>query len=311
MARRSPHFRTEEVAPGIHAALATDGGFGLCNGTILDLGGITVVVDAMLTRAAGLDLRRAAERLTGRRPAFLVNSHYHGDHTGGNGAFRGAHIVATATTRRLLEERSPSSAAEERAWARAELKALAAGTVVVPRRDRALLEGWYRGLGLATPQRRAPLPDLVIERAMTIAGSRRSVRILTYGGGHSPSDAFAYVPEDRLVILGDLLSIGYQPWLADGHPARLLEILDRVHDLGVDRAVPGHGDIGGARDIRRLQSYVRGLIDRAHRIRREGRRTALPEEIRPPRPFDAWKFASFYGENLAFVLRQRSVATAR
>ncbi len=302
MERTSPHFRLQEIASGIHVAVATDGGYALSNGTILDLGGTTVVFDSLLTPAAGLDLLRAAERTTGRRPAYLINSHWHGDRCRGNSAFAPAHIVSTAKTRDLIGERSGPEIKNDRTEARQKLADLGSGRTVLPESDRALMEGWYRGL-MATPGDLAvPTPDLTIAPELTLHGSRRSLRVLTFGGGHSPSDVLAYVPEERIVILGDLLSVGFHPWLGDGDPLALVRILDRVLDLGVDRAVPGHGEVGGVRDIRQLQSYVRGLGARARALRRSGHREAPAEgEIAPP-PSDGWKFASFYRENLAFVL---------
>jgi cyclase len=306
--RGSPHFRLEEIADGIQVAVATDGGFALSNGTILDLGGLTVVFDSTLTPTAGLDLRRAAERRTGRRPDFLIISHYHGDHCRGNVAFAPARIVSTALTRELLRTGAAEALAEDRRAAREDLAAMENGAVDVEERDRALLEGWYRGLR-ATPARlRVPLPDLLIDPGLTLVGSKRSLRILTFGGGHSPSDVLAYVPEDRIVILGDLLSVGYHPCLWDGDPFRFREILRRVRGLGVDRAVPGHGAVGDERDIRRLEGYAAGLFARARAIRRAGRRSVRPDEGAAPAPFDDWKFTSFYRENLRFVLRRLGTA---
>jgi cyclase len=309
--RSSPHFRLETIADGVHVAVARDGGFALSNGTILDLGGITVVFDSLLTPTAGLDLRRAAERLTGRPPDFLVNSHYHGDHVRGNAAFAPAHIVSTAATRELLTTRATAAAAEDRAAARKELASLRKNPAVVPARDRELLEGWYRGL-LATPARlQVPVPDLLIEPELVLAGTKRSLRILTFGGGHSPSDVLAYVPEDRIVVLGDLLSIGYHPCLWDGHPGRLREILGKVGRLGVEQAVPGHGPVGGPPDLRRFDAYVAGLFGRARAIRRDRRRALRPGDAVAPSPFDDWKLTDYYRENLAFVVRRYDYLVAR
>ena len=302
MAQRSPHFRVEEIATGVHVAIATDGGQALSNGTILDLGGTTVVFDSLLTPAAGLDLRRAAERRTGRPPDFVVNSHYHGDHCRGNVSFRPARIVSTEWTRDKIRNSATRSIAEDRPYAARALATLRSGRSRVPDRDRALLEGWYQGI-LATPARQSvPPPDVTVDPELTIHGSRRSVRIVTFGGGHSPSDVLAFVPEDRIVLLGDLLSIGYHPSMSDGDPDRWLEILDRVLGLGVDRSVPGHGAVGTAPDIRQLSRYIRSLQRRARSLRARGVRRIPPGSARPPSPFDEWKFDDFYRENLQFVL---------
>ena len=310
MAASSRHFRLRTVAPGVHVAEATVGGHALSNGTIVDLGGTTVVFDTMLTPGAAHDLGRAAERRTGRKPGFVVTSHYHGDHCRGNASFRPAHLVATARTRELILERGPSGLSEDRAFASAELAALQSGKKVVPARDRPLYEGWYGGI-LATPRRlRFPAPDVLVAPEVTLVGARRSLRVLTFGGGHSPSDVLAYLPEEKIVLLGDLVTIGYHPWLPDGDPAELVRILDRVLGLGVDQAVPGHGPVGGPRDIRRLQAYVRGLRTRARSLLRTGRSRADPEIEIPP-PYTDWHFGDFYRENLEFVVKWEGRRTAR
>ncbi|MGH2486968.1 MAG: MBL fold metallo-hydrolase, partial [Ktedonobacterales bacterium] len=76
----------------------------LGNAGIIDLGGVTLVFDTMMTFAAARDLRAAAERLTGRAPRYVVNSHFHLDHTMGNAVFSDAVIIATSATTPLIQE---------------------------------------------------------------------------------------------------------------------------------------------------------------------------------------------------------------
>ncbi|MCI4340313.1 MAG: hypothetical protein L3J73_03490, partial [Thermoplasmata archaeon] len=217
--------------------------------------------------------------------------------------FPGAQIVSTSWTREKLRSDATESVVRDRAAAARELAGWRAGRVSVAPRDRALLDGWYRGLRATPPGLRVPPPNVAIAPEITISGTRRSVRVVTFGGGHSPSDVLAYVPEDRIAVMGDLLTVGYHPSLPDGDPDRWVEILNRVLRLGVDQAVPGHGTVGGSPDIRQVQRYIRRLQASTQRWRSAGLR-ALPDPLPPPRaPFDRWKFTDFYRENLEFVLR--------
>src|SRR5271170_3826456 len=100
------HFRVERLASGVYAAIASTGGFALCNAGIVDLGDRTVVFDSMLTPMAGSALRRAAKRCTGRDPDWVVNSHWHGDHIWGNSAFVESHIVSSRRVRELILRKS-------------------------------------------------------------------------------------------------------------------------------------------------------------------------------------------------------------
>ncbi len=302
MAER-PHFTTEEIAPGVHVAIATPDGFGLCNSAIVDLGGVTLVFDAMLTSGAGTALGREAERRTGRPVDLLVNSHYHGDHVRGNTAVRPVRIVSTAKVRDLVLEVAPKHLVSDRAEVAAELEGLRSGKIPVTPEERRIFESWYAGV-LATPADLAIRPpDLTFERELVIHGTRRTARVVTFGGGHSPSDVVCFLPQERIVFLGDLVSSGFHPSLWDGNATELSRILGEVEALRPEQAVPGHGPVGGIEAIRAMAQYVRGLRARAEQRRAEGITIDRTEGEVPPPPFDRWIFSPFYRQNLAFVQR--------
>jgi len=309
----SPHFRVEPIARGVHAAIATEGGYGLCNSGIVDLGGLTVVFDTMLTPFAGADLRRAAERLTGRRPDFIVNSHWHGDHIRGNSAFAPVQVVSSRATRAVLARRGPKQLADDRRTFPKELARVNDPNSAVPARDRPMYRGWFEGV-LATPRSfRLLLPDVTFEDRLTIEGSRRSIDLITYGGGHSPSDVFARLPEDRIVFLGDLVNVGMHPSVSDGYPDRWVEILRRIRALRPEQVVPGHGGVGGVAEIRAVESYFRDLRALVLGARRMGGARAGLAALEIPRRYSDWKFAEFFPHNLRRVreMLPRPVATVR
>lgn len=101
----SPHFRLEQLAQGVYAAIARPGGLAWSNAGIVDLGGHTLVFDTFFAPLAGEDLRRAAEIVTGRMVGWVVNSSYHLVHMGGNQAFPNAAILSTAAARQLMTDR--------------------------------------------------------------------------------------------------------------------------------------------------------------------------------------------------------------
>src|SRR5690348_17354447 len=83
----SKHFRLEPLLDGVYAAIGIEGTGSGSNAGIIDLGDRTLVFDTFLTPQAADDLRTAAERLSGRPVAFVINSHWHSDHIHGNQAF--------------------------------------------------------------------------------------------------------------------------------------------------------------------------------------------------------------------------------
>jgi glyoxylase-like metal-dependent hydrolase (beta-lactamase superfamily II) len=77
------------------------------NASIVDLGGRVLVVDTFISARAGAELRKAARRLTGAEAAWVVNTHFHNDHCGGNEVFAAAaRIASTEGTREKMLERA-------------------------------------------------------------------------------------------------------------------------------------------------------------------------------------------------------------
>lgn len=101
----SPHFRLEPLAQGVYAALAKPDGLAWTNAGIVDLGGYTLVFDTFFNPAAGEDLRRAAEIVTGRTVNWVVNSSYSLLHVGGNQSFHNATILSTPLARQLMTDK--------------------------------------------------------------------------------------------------------------------------------------------------------------------------------------------------------------
>src|SRR5208282_2723553 len=158
--RTGRHFQLESLAPGVHAAIATQTGYGLCNAGIVDLGGRTVVFDSMLTPVAGADLARVAERCTGQKPTWVVNSHWHGDHIWGNSAFVDAHVVSSRRVRREVLGRSRRQFDQCRREFPKELTRMAApGSPIAPR-DRPQVRAWFRGV-VETPRSLRIIPPEV------------------------------------------------------------------------------------------------------------------------------------------------------
>jgi cyclase len=297
------HFRVEKLAPGVWAAIAEDGGYALCNAGIVDLGDRTVVFDSMLTPTAGAALAAEARRRTGRSANVVVNSHYHGDHTRGNVSFLPASIVSTDRTRELIESRGGLHWKWDRRAMGPALRSLDAPDSRVPLQERALYRGWFEGtLAVKLPFRLFP-PDVTFDQSLTLHGSRRDLHLITYGGGHSPSDVFAYLPEERILFLGDLVTVGMHPSAGDGVPMRWADILRRMRSLEVSAAVPGHGRVGGGAEVRRIESYLRELGRTARSARRAGRSARELRQSPMPTKYRTWKFSEFYAQNLVRAFR--------
>jgi glyoxylase-like metal-dependent hydrolase (beta-lactamase superfamily II) len=301
-------LRVERVADGVYAALPMPGRGAVGNAGIVDLGGATLVFDTLRTPAAAADLLAAARQLTRRAPAWVVNSHWHDDHVAGNQIFQPAAqaILATPRTRDLMTSRLVADYEQDARDLPAYLESLQAraDTETDPARRAALTTqlAETRAYADALPAIQVTLPTLTFDASLYLHGSRRAISLQTYGGGHTASDAFLYLPDERVLFTGDLAFLHLHPWLPDGDPDEWQRILDRLERLEPLVVIPGHGPVTGAvclsltrRYITQTQALARQLADTS----------ATEDEISAtpiPAPFEDWELPNFFDANLRFLI---------
>lgn len=272
---------------------------------------MTAVFDSMLTPMAGAALARAARRLTGRDPDWVVNSHWHGDHIWGNVAFPNAHVVSTRRVQHLVATKSRAQFVASRREFRVELPAIdSPGSPYAPR-ERARLRGWFGGVLAAPASLRVVPPDRTFLRALTLRGARRSLELSSFGGGHSPSDVFGYLPDERILFAGDLAMVGLHPSVSDGWPDRWAGILRRMERLPLEHVVPGHGPTGGASTLPTNRRYLETLVRSAHRLRRGPRPVSAARSTPVPLAYARWGFSFMFPNNLARTVSLIGRPTAR
>jgi cyclase len=304
------HFRLEQIADGVYAAIAIAGRGAQGNAGLIDLGGGQVLVfDTFLTPAAAQEFGSAAERLIGHAPTIVVNSHWHGDHINGNQVFAGeAHIIATDRTREIMATRGVSTLEHNRrrgpdALAEREA-ALAAETDPAKRQTMEQDLGEMRELVAALPTMRVCLPDITFDHRMTLHGARRTVEIITLGGGHTDSDAFLLLPDERIAFMGDLLFVQSHPWLGHGHPDAWLDILAQVEAMPIDIAIPGHGPVGTPKDCARNREYITTAKEIIGEAVKRGMSQDEAKQLAMPAPFDTWADAYVFAWNAEFLYKE-------
>ncbi|HEX5630697.1 MAG TPA: MBL fold metallo-hydrolase [Acidimicrobiia bacterium] len=279
-------FDLIELAPGVHAAVSDIAGPAVGNAAIIDLGDRSLVIDSFMTAQAARELRSEVVRLTGKSAFMLVNTHWHGDHTWGNQEFADVPIAATARTVELMIADAPADLAAYEADLDAQLASLRARLESDDAAVRAAAErriGGVEAYKEAAPGFRLTLPDLLIEERLVIEGER-TVELLSYGGGHTDSDVFAWIPDERIVIAGDLCWNRIHPRTWDGHLEPWAGILDRMMALRPDRIHPGHGQPGGPEVAAALAPYLRTVAGYVTATKGGADATTLP----PPAGSEDW-----------------------
>jgi cyclase len=277
----SVHFELEPVGEGVWASIAQPGRGAVGNAAIVDLGGQALVVDTHFAPAAARDLRRAAEELAGpvRR---VVNTHWHGDHVNGNASMPAdARIAATSWTKELIATlgaerlRSYKESLDDE---RARVHALRADG------DEEGAEALAQ-LVAEAPALEHRLPDETFEERLELGRARA----VSFGGGHTDSDAVVQIRDARVVVSGDLVVNGVQPWAGHGDVRSWLRILGHVEALDAHTIVPGHGAVAGPEAIGQLRDYLEALLE-------------LTDEA--PERFGGWVQPEMWARNVA-ALRER------
>jgi glyoxylase-like metal-dependent hydrolase (beta-lactamase superfamily II) len=301
----SRHFMLQPVAEGVYAAIARDGAGAMSNAGTVDLGDRTLVFDTFMTPQAAEDLCAAADALTGHPIAYVVNSHWHPDHVRGNQAFPGAEVVATDRTSLLMATKIREHADRLRDQAPAFVSGLReqyAAASDERERARLALEISLREEILASlPAFELRLPTHTFAERLTFRGPAREAQLLSYGGGHTESDAFLYLPAERILFAGDLVVHQTHPWMGHGNPDEWPRILDRLEALDIGTLVPGHGPLAGHDAIGAVRAYLGDVQRLAAAHLRAG--TSADDLAQAPMPdaYATWDAPEVFAGNMRFL----------
>jgi cyclase len=307
----SDHFEIQPLANGVFAVIAKNGGAAVSNAGIIDLGQRTLIYDTFLTQQAASDLRKAALHLTGRDPDLIINSHYHNDHTWGNQVFPpNATIISSQNTFQLLQ----TEGVEEVRWAKesvnqklSELRqSLNMVSSELERMDLLMWLGYWQALEKSLPDLNVRFPDIIFENHLTLLGSARKVELISFLGAHSGDDVVLYLPEEKIIFLADLLFVNCHPYLAEGNPVTLLEVIDEISDLEAEYLIPGHGPLGTPLDLAKNRDYVSHCLQIARQLASENKSEEAIRLMPVPSQYASWQLSNFYSSNLKALVKNLS-----
>ncbi|HEX5182325.1 MAG TPA: MBL fold metallo-hydrolase [Allosphingosinicella sp.] len=240
-------FVLKQVGPGVYAAIdGPDHKAGSNAGFVIGDDGV-LVVDAFFNVEAARALVAEIRRLTPKPIRYIVNTHYHMDHTGGDQALRDAGAI-------IIAHRN------ERGWVRT---------------DNAHLFGDRVTPALKAAIAALPLPDLVTDKDLIVWLGNRKVVVRTVLG-HTGGDLAIFVPDAEILFCGDLLWRRIPPNLIDGS-VREWAATDgdfaHMQDAAKVHYVPGHGDVADLKDVEDFRAY---LLDLRHLVG-AGRKAGLKD----------------------------------
>jgi cyclase len=274
------------------------------------LGDQTLVFDPFLTPAAAHDLRLVAESITGKPVSFVVNSHYHNDHIRGNQVFApGATIISAEWTRNAILEKEQAEIEWEKQHAPprlAELEKTYQSASEEERKELLMWIGYYRGMIDSHSQLTTTLPTLTFDGKLVLYGAGRTVEVRETGEGHTPSDLVLFLPNEKIVFMGDLIFVERHPWLGDGFPDKWKETLQQINDWSITTVVPGHGPVSGSEQLLTMAGYLAEFIGLAKAAIDNGETEDELARQTLPQRYDHWWYGRFVAPNLRFLYRSLS-----
>lgn len=100
-------------------------------------------------------------------------------------------------------------------------------------------------------------PNLTFETEISLNLGNREVQIKHLGRGNTAGDAIVYLPKEKILVTGDLLDHPV-PYLFSGYPSEFVNTLRKMNQLDFQTVVPGHGEILRGNYAR---SYINQVAD--------------------------------------------------
>jgi glyoxylase-like metal-dependent hydrolase (beta-lactamase superfamily II) len=219
-----------------------------------------VVVDDQYAPLADT-IQDALKGITDKPVRFIINTHYHEDHVGGNEFFqKQAPIIAHDNVRKRLEE------------------------------------GGVAGNGGsmhfdAKPQAKGALPIITFDHDVTVHLNGEDIRALHFPAGHTDGDSVIYFPKSNVVHMGDdFVTYGF-PFIDVDGGGSIDGMIDGVEkataQLPADvKVIPGHGSVSNLDDVR---AYVKMLKDTRAAVEAALKKKMTLAQMKEKKILDPWK----------------------
>ncbi len=251
--------RSQQLAPNLYVLFGVGGNVAALIG---DDG--TVIVDDQFAPMAP-KIRAALALLTDKSVRFIVNTHWHGDHSGGNEAFgrSGSVIIAQENTRKRLSTKQ--------------------------------FVDFFKMESPPAPA--AALPVVTFTDSVDLHLNGEDVSIVHVANAHTDSDAVLYFRTANAVHTGDVFTTGGYPFIdtgsggsIDGLIAASASILARI-DANT-KVIPGHGPVANKTDIQERQQMLIAVRERIASLLRKRKTLSQVIAAKPTADFDAAYYKS-------------------
>jgi cyclase len=205
-------------------------------------------------------IKAALKAISSKPVKFVLNTHWHGDHTGGNENFgkTGTVIVAHENVRKRM------SSDQVIAFMNMPVK--------------------------ASPK--AALPVITFTNDISFHLNGEELHVVHVPNGHTDGDAIVHFKTSNLVHMGDIYFNGLYPFIdtsSGGSVEGVIAAVDRVLQATNDstRYIPGHGPLGTRADLMAYRAMLDSVGSKVTALAKEGKTLEQTLAARPSAEFDA------------------------
>ena len=224
--------------------------------------GIVIVDDQFAPLADKIQTALKDLKITDKPVRFVINTHYHGDHTGGNEPFAntGSTVIAQDNVRKRLETGGTSGNG---------------GSI---KRE-------------FQPAPKGALPVITFEHDVTVHLNGEDIRALHFPAGHTDGDAVIFFPKNNVVHMGDdFVRYGF-PFIdvtSGGSVQGMIDAMEKVSaQLPPDvKVIPGHGAISNLDDVR---EFVKMLKETSAAVQKALDEHKTLEQMKQEKILEPWK----------------------
>lgn len=206
------------------------------------------------------DKIRAAVAAAGEKPVrFIINTHWHGDHTGGNESFgaSGAIILAHDNVRKRMSSEQVGE--------------------------------FFKRTTPPSPDSALPVVTFTEQASLHFNGDRADIIHVSHA--HTDGDALVYFRKANVLHMGDTYFNGLYPFIdldSGGSIDGYIAALDRGLALSNDETqiVPGHGPLSNRAELGAFRAMLVGFRDRIAELKAEGMTLEQTQAAKPTAAFD-------------------------
>ena len=221
--------------------------------------GIVVVDDQYAPLAE--KIQAALKGITDKPVRFIINTHYHGDHTGGNAYFqKQAPIIAHDNVRKRLESGGGAGNG---------------GSVHMDTKA----------------QPKEALPIITFDHDVTVHLNGEDIRALHFPAGHTDGDSIIFFPKSNVVHMGDdFVTYGF-PFIDVESGGSIDGMIDGVEkaiaQLPADvKVIPGHGPVSSLDDVRAYLKMLKETRDVVQAALKQGQTL---DQMKQAKLLEPWK----------------------